>query len=197
MKKLLLSFSLCMFLVSGSVFAQKANFSLGVKGGVNMNKVDGKSFKDEFTYGYQAGLFSELNFHKNFGIQPEILWSETVYKTTNQLNTIYPNANTIKDIKLNYLTIPVLLNIRPSSFFTFQAGPQFGLLVNKDKDLLSNSKDAFKTGDLSLLAGVQLKLAMFRIYGRYVVGLNSVNDIDDKDEWKNQSIQLGVGISFF
>lgn len=186
-----------MFIGATTVIAQKANFSLGVKGGVNMNKVEGKSFKDEFTYGYQAGLFSELNFHKNFGIQPEVIWSETVYKTTSELNTIYPNANDLKQVKLNYLTIPVLLNIRPSGFFTFQAGPQFGILVNKDQDLMSNGKEAFKTGDLSLLAGVQLKLAMFRIYGRYVIGMNSVNDIDNKDEWKNQSIQLGVGISFF
>jgi hypothetical protein len=27
------------------------------------------------------------------------------------------------------------------------------------------------------------------------VGLNNLNDIDNKDQWKNQSVQLGVGFT--
>jgi hypothetical protein len=27
------------------------------------------------------------------------------------------------------------------------------------------------------------------------VGLNNINDIDNRDKWKNQSIQLGVGFT--
>ena len=29
--------------------------------------------------------------------------------------------------------------------------------------------------------------------GRYQIGLNNINDIDNKDEWKNQGFQLYVG----
>ena len=44
-----------------------------------------------------------------------------------------------------------------------------------------------------MLGGVQLNLGGFKVYGRYTIGLNSINDIDNKDKWKSQAIQLGVG----
>ena len=47
-----------------------------------------------------------------------------------------------------------------------------------------------------MLAGVQVKLAMLRVTGRYSIGLNNINDIDNQDKWKNQNIQLSVGLAF-
>ena len=52
-----------------------------------------------------------------------------------------------------------------------------------------------RANDKSMLGGVQLKFSKLRVYGRYVVGLNDINDIDNKEKWKNQSIQLGVGLA--
>ena len=78
---------------------------------------------------------------------------------------------------------------------TLQLGPQFGILMNKNKTLVQNGKSAFKGGDFSMLGGVQLNVLNFRFYGRYSVGLNNINDIDNKQKWKNQAIQLGVGIT--
>lgn len=197
MKKILLaSFAAtCLFLTSQ---AQEPGLNIGVKAGANMNKIDGQSFKDGFTFGYQAGLFAELNFSKRIGIQPEVLWTETKARTSDRFSGIYDGVgiNTISDVKLNYLTIPVLLNIRPANILTLQAGPQFGILVNKDESLLQNGKDAFKSGDFSMVGGVQLNLIKFRVYGRYAVGLSDINDIDDRDSWKNQAIQVGVGYAF-
>ena len=36
-----------------------------------------------------------------------------------------------------------------------------------------------------------------KVFGRYQVGLNNINDIDNKDKWKGQAIQLGVGFNLF
>jgi len=197
MKKFLLaSFTAtCFFLTTQ---AQEPGLNFGVKVGANMNKIDGQSFKDGFTFGYQAGLFAELNFSKRIGIQPEVLWTESKTRTSDRFSGIYTGigTNTISDVKLNYLTIPVLLNIRPANILTFQVGPQFGILVNKDESLLQNGKDAFKSGDFSMVGGGQLNLLKFRIYGRYAVGLSDINDIDDRDSWKNQAIQVGIGYAF-
>ncbi len=44
-----------------------------------------------------------------------------------------------------------------------------------------------------MLGGVQLNLGSAKVGGRYVVGLNNINDIDNRDEWKNQGFQLYVG----
>ena len=61
-----------------------------------------------------------------------------------------------------------------AKFIAIQAGPQFGVLLDQNKDLLQNGGDAFKSGDFSLVGGVQLNLLKFRIYGRYVGGLTDL-----------------------
>jgi hypothetical protein len=53
---------------------------------------------------------------------------------------------------------------------------------------------AFKSGDFSMLAGVQLKILSFRVYGRYAIGLTNINDIAQQDQWKSRTLQLGVGL---
>jgi hypothetical protein len=78
---------------------------------------------------------------------------------------------------------------------SLQAGPQFGILMNKDKNLLENGKSAFNDGDLSLLGGLQLKISKLRLAGRYGIGLNNINDISNSEKWKSQAIQLSLGLS--
>jgi hypothetical protein len=99
-----------------------------------------------------------------------------------------------RDINLDYLTIPILLRYNVSNLLTINAGPQFGILLNKDKTLLQNGAEAFKGNDFAMAAGLQLNLKMLRIYGRYNVGLNNINDIDNKESWKSQQVQIGLGL---
>ena len=100
----------------------------------------------------------------------------------------------LKGVKLNYLSIPILLSYSPTRLLSFQAGPQFGILINKDENLLSNGKSAFKSGDFSMLGGLQLNIGSAKIGGRYVLGLTNINDIDNRDKWKNQGFQLYLGL---
>ena len=69
-------------------------------------------------------------------------------------------------------------------FFPLQAGPQFGVLIDQNKTLLQNGGDAFKKGDFSMLAGVQVKVGAMRVTGRYAIGLNNISDIDNEDNGK-------------
>lgn len=189
------SLSLLALAVILSVAGFSQGFHLGIKGGVNMYKVDGKSFKEEFDYGYNAGAFAEIYFSKKLGIQPEVMWNQSVSRTTNQFSDIYDDGvNELKDVKLNYLSIPLLLNIRPAKFLTFQVGPQFGVLIDRDQNLLNNGRSAFKSGDFSMLGGAQLNIGGIKLGGRYAVGLTNINDIDNRDEWRNEGFQLYVGI---
>ena len=159
-----------------------------------MNKLTGKSFKDEFTYGYHLGGFAEIGFGKKFSIQPEVVFNQFKQDTTSKFSEVYKLDN-VSNVKLNYLSIPILLNYRASNFLSLQAGPQFGILMDQNTRLVQNGKDAFKKGDLSMLAGVQLKFSSVRIYGRYAVGLSNLNDIDNQDKWKSQSFQIGVALA--
>ncbi len=166
---------------------------LGIKAGANLTKIDGVSFDDSYKLSYQAGGFAEIDFSKKFGIQPEVLFSQTTSKTESGTSPIYTNINKNTDVNLNYLTIPVLLRYNVNSLLTLNLGPQFGILLNKDNTVLQNGQNAFKGGDFSMVGGVQLNISAFRIYGRYNIGLTNINDIDDKDKWKSQQIQLGIG----
>lgn len=179
-------------------FTNAQSFHLGVKGGANVNKLSGQSFKDQFTFGYHAGLFAEIPLSKKWSLQPEVVFNEVRSDTSSKFSQLYNlNVNRASQIKLNYLSVPLLLNYKVAKFLSLQAGPQYGILIQQQNNLLENGKSAFKNGDFSMLAGVQANIANVRIYAKYAVGLNNINDIDNNDKWKNQSIQLGVGLTLF
>lgn len=176
--------------------AQAQIFHLGIKGGANINKITGESFNQQFTYGYHAGAFAELGFGNKLSIQPEVLFNQISSDTSSQFSKVYSSfATNVSHIKLTYLSIPILLNYKLSNFLEVQAGPQFGMLLNNNNNLVQNGKAAFKKGDLSMLAGLQIKVGSIRVYGRYAIGLDNINDIDNKDKWKSQSFQIGVGFA--
>ena len=192
--KNILSFLMCFLIVSKSGFAQ--GFHIGLKAGANLQKIDGVPFKDKFTFGYQTGAFATIGITSKIGIQPEILFSSVNSDTATQFSTVY-GFNKIDKVKLNYLDIPVLLNIHAAPFLTLQFGPQFSVLLDKNKSLLKNGETAFKQGSISAAAGLQFNLAKFKIYGRYVAGLSNLNQVNNNNEWKNRNIQVGIGFKIF
>ncbi len=179
--------------------AASAQFRLGAKAGANLVKVDGKSFKDEFRYNYHVGGFAEIvvTQDKKLSIQPEVLFNQ--YSTTldSSFKAIYEDIITSEQrhVKLNYLSIPILVNYRLAGPIYLQAGPAFSILMDQNKSILQNGGDAFKKGDFSMIGGAQIRIAKIYLTGRYFVGLANINDIDDKDKWKSQAIQLSVGLS--
>jgi len=174
-----------------------AQFHIGVKAGANITKVDGQSFKQQFEYSYHLGGFAEIKLSDKFSFNPEVLFSQNSSTLDSNYKSIYENviASDQSKVKLNYLTIPLLLDYKFLGPVHLQAGPQFGILMNKDKNFLQNGEQAFKNGDFSMALGAQVKLAQLRFTGRYLIGLNNINDIDNQDKWKNQVIQLSVGIA--
>jgi hypothetical protein len=180
------------FLAQASI----AQFSLGVKAGANIFKVDGRSFKDEFKYGYHLGGFVNIGVGGRFSIQPEVLFNQYQTKTDTSFKNIYQNAlSGANNVKLNYLSIPLILNYKLGSLLSLQAGPMVSILMDQDKNLLQNGQEAFKKGEFSMLGGAQIGLGKIKLTGRYVVGLNNINDIDDKNKWNNEGFQLSVGLA--
>jgi hypothetical protein len=178
--------------------AQAQKLKIGIRGGANANKIEGKSFSDEFRYGYHLGGALEMMFGKAIGIQPEVLFNQSNLRTGYSFDTLYRSINpgTLKEVRLNYLSIPILLNVKPFPFLTLQAGPQFGILMSTDRTLLEDGGEAFRNGNFSMVGGVQLHIMQFRVYGRYSVGLNNLNDIDNRDRWQSQTAQVGLGLVF-
>ena len=191
------AFVLSISLVLAVLSSQAQGFHIGIKAGANLFKVDGESFSQEFKFGYSVGAFSEINFTSAWGIQPEVMFNQTNYRTGEQFSDVYPNGVSDVKGKLNYLSIPVLLSFRPIPLLSLQAGPQFGILLNQDEHLVKNGEDAFKKGELSFVGGAQLNLASIKVGARYVIGLNNINDLSNENNWKNEGWQIYAGFRIF
>ena len=183
--------------------AASAQFRFGPKAGANLVKVNGKSFNDEFRYGYHLGGFAEIVVAKDkdqkqkLSIQPEVLFNQYATTLDSNFKSVYENviSSNQSRVKLNYLSIPILLNYRLVGPIHLHAGPAFSVLMDQNRSILQNGGDAFKKGDFSMIGGAQIRLAKLYLSGRYVIGLANINDIDNKDKWKSQAIQLSIGLS--
>lgn len=197
MKKITLFLAAGLLLLATGAGAQ--TLDLGVKAGATLGKIDGQSFKDGYNFGIHAGFFAEIGLGEKFGIQPEVLFNQTKTQVKESIDA----GDVLKQGSkghLNYLSIPVLLNFKPAQILTIQAGPQFGILMNKDNSLVANGKEAFKSGDFAIALGAQVNLGSLKVYGRYNIGLSDardVSDVTDQSKWKNQQIQLGIGYVIF
>lgn len=193
--------SLVMVLLFAFAVTRAQTVHVGIKTDFTSTKISGNGLSSSFQAGYQAGGFAEINLNKKWGVQPELLFSQRNSKKGDDFSVYYINtASPVSNemIKLNYITIPVLLKYNINSLFTVNLGPQISYLVFEDEDLLKGNKDAFKKTDFGLVGGVQLNISpSFKIYGRYNYGLSNINNIDDRYKWKTQQIQLGVGVHIF
>jgi len=199
----LLLFALCL-----SAYSQKKKdpsekeslFRFGFKGGLNLNKIEGQSFKDEFNYNYSLGGFMQINLTRKLGLQPEINFVQTTAEQSDDITVIYDDlflGGDQKKAKLDYLKFAGLLNIDvgPSQKVKLQLGPQWGMLLNEAVDSLKSPQEVFKKSEFSVLGGIMLQLPLIHIGTRYEIGLTDINGIDNREQWKSQAWQFFVGIT--
>jgi Outer membrane protein beta-barrel domain len=177
-------------------------FRMGAKAGVNINKIDGKSYNTAFNYNFQAGVFAQFNITKKIGIQPEVNFVQMQSEFTDDANNIYDDlfgGGTQHKAKLNYLEVPVLLNINigPTQKVKLQVGPSYGGLLKQTVDSLKTATgNLYKNGEWSAIGGLWIQLPLINLSARYKLGLSDVNGINDAQTWKNQAIQISVGVTF-
>ena len=147
--------------------------------------------------GATAGLFFTYSLLPAFDIQPEILYCQ---KGTNVNDNGY--------IKLNYITLPVLLKYKsPARGLvapTFFAGPELGILlsakINKG-DAETDYGYYLKNFDwgFSFGVGIDVRLLSLKLMldARYTFGLtNMVHDPGSGDSLKNSAFMLTAGLGF-
>jgi Outer membrane protein beta-barrel domain len=205
MQKLL---PLFLLFISTATFAQRNKvdgerenfFRFGAKGGVNVNKIDGQSYKDGFKYNFQAGVFMQFNFSSRFGLQPEVNFVQSSSELSNDANDIYYDLfynGSQRKSKLNYLEVPVLLNINvgQSKRVKLQVGPSYGGLLKQTTDSLKNNGNLYKNAEWAAIGGLFIQLPFVNLGARYKMGLTDINAIDNRQSWKSQSIQVFVGFT--
>jgi len=172
MKKLfLLAFVLIGFITNSN--AQRVKF--GVKGGANLSTVTGGSLSNnvDARTGFHIGVIGQVGVGK-FAVQPEIIYSA---QGTDSFDT-------------DYLNFPILVKYKFLKFLSFDAGPQFGILVN------DNYPDAIETKsfDISAALGAGVEFGKFFAQLRYNIGLT---EITENSGSKNGTFQISAGYYIF
>jgi len=166
--------------------------TLGVKGGVSIADVSDNGYKPRVTA--HGGIYVNKMFNKYFAIQPEVLFSGEGQRY------IYNNVE--HTWALNYIQIPLVLQVYPIKELYVEAGPQVGLLVSA-RDKITGSghepdmKANFATAEFSIATGIGFKVVdRVTIYGRYNFGLTDIMSYDPTIIQHSNVAQIGVAVRF-
>lgn len=182
---------------------KREQLQFGVKAGVNMSNVydsKGQEYKADSKIGLAAGVFLAIPIGKYFGLQPELLFSQKGFKVSGSVLEFTHTTN--------YLDIPILFSLKPSEFFTIQAGPQYSYLMKQKTVFSSALGSGQKESDydnsnirkniLCFLGGVQFNLSNFVLNLRagWDITNNNGDGTSTNPRYKNVWYQATVGVSF-
>lgn len=193
MKNILLTIGL----LSTLTLNAQEKFGIGIKIGQNFSSVNSVAV-DRHAASYHGGITAQIGLTEKISLVPEVLLSQTKLSTNPSIGDVLGNnALNPETYHLNYLMVPLLIQVKPFSALLLQAGPQYGILIDQKKDGIENAQLAFKQGEFSFVGGAKVNLGGFFVYGRYVVGLQNINDLEDQAKWKTTQWQLGLGMNLF
>ena len=209
MRKIALLIALTIF---GLTQANAQNF--GFKGGYNYSSFNGEVAKDNTLKGlsgFYVGALLELPLGDVLSLQPEVIYSRqgAAWEQKDILGEFK------KDLKLDYLNIPVMAKVNLGPLF-LQGGVQFGFLVGKPETSSTVNglrvteqvdKDAYASFDFGVGAGLGVNLSQhFFVEARYTHSLTNALDpdnnslknarISDDNNFKNAVLSLGLGVKF-
>ena len=171
-------------------------FRVGAKAAVSIYKMQGFKLGQNFAYNYQLGGFTQFNFHRKFGLQPEVNFAQYSFDVTDDETSIgddLSSPNSQKNKQFNYLEIPVLVNfsVGPTRRIKLQAGPNYARLLNQ------SAYDGPRIrSDFGFLGGLWMQLPMVNLSARYKYQFNRYQASSPRAPLDNQSFQLGVGVTF-
>jgi hypothetical protein len=193
MKKFFLSVALLI----GVCISAKAQFTVGVKGGVNFSSIDADNVNKSTITGYQAGAFARIGGGVYF--QPELYLSSCGGDfDSNNNGTAYSGH-----VKFTNLNIPALLGVRfgPKNLnLRVMAGPVYTYALSTNESFSNNFTAAYqdfgkyRNSTLGLQAGAGVDIGSITADLRYQAGLTNVNDNFNQ---KQNIWALSVGFKFF
>jgi hypothetical protein len=152
----------------------------GFKVGINISNYSGTNLDDiadglnDARIGTVVGFFADIHIVNKLRFQPEFLYSAQGSKE--------------KELRADYLQIPLMLKLELTNFLNLQVGPQVGVKVHV-------FEDNFKNFDFAVNGGFGLEiLENVSIEARYSLGLVDMFDEERAPniEGKNAVIQVGV-----
>ena len=176
------------------------DWHFGIKGDVNLSNVYGNGMPNSYTTGFQFGGYAVKAFNNQFSVQPELLFSQNNTKVNVSNFLVYytpPRGNVFAadNIKLGYISVPVMFRYKINKYFNLVAGPQYSQMLFDAESLLQDDKGvAFKRYEVSGNAGAEFAVGSVIIYGRFNQGFTNINNIDNRYKWYSRHVQIGLAI---
>lgn len=108
-------------------FSQEALFKALFVGGINLSQVDGDAEVGYRKVGANVGVGTVIKFHKRLSVSMELIYSMEGAKP--HYATYSDGTKNKYDITLDYLNVPISLNVHDKKVVMFGAGIQLGVLT--------------------------------------------------------------------
>ncbi|MDF3077818.1 MAG: hypothetical protein K0S09_1707 [Sphingobacteriaceae bacterium] len=196
MKKITL---IALLLTLGVTAAFAQSFNLGIKGGLNLAKLQSNLTSEENRLGFQVGAWARIGA-VGFYVQPELYLGS---KGSNFTSIVQQNGTEVSQeekVSFTTLDLPVLvgtkigvsnLNVR------FMGGPVVSFILDKENPTSGAYQSItdfhnYKNNALGLQAGAGIDISKLSIDLRYEAGLTNVSK-SDKYEQKSNLWHLSLG----
>jgi len=172
-----------------------AQFSLGVKGGVNYSTIDNNNLKSSSVAGYQVGAFARIG--GGLYLQPEMYLSSTGGDFDSNDNSYSAH------VRFTNLNVPVLIGGRfgaKNLNFRVMAGPIYTAVLSQNNSYSQNFNLAFndfgkyRNSTLGYQAGAGVDIGAITADLRYE---GNLTDINPNFGQRQNLWALSVGFKFF
>ncbi|CAM3026204.1 PorT family protein [Chryseobacterium flavum] len=195
----------------------------GIKAGGNSAYMSQQSFGlNSQKLGFHAGVLVNIPISKQFSLQPEVLYNQMGARDVAYSTEEVQGATTIKTkgqdkLTMNYISVPVMVQMKPFEGFYIEAGPEFSYFLNgKTKGEAtvasttggittttteSHSEDLNKDNINKFNFGLGLGLGYditpnIGINARYVNSLTKIDKRVPAADNNNRVFQLGLNYKF-
>jgi hypothetical protein len=181
--------------------------AFGIKAGINISNLydtKGEDFSDKSKIGFAGGVFISIPIGTYLGFQPELIYSQKGYKGSgNIILTEYEYTRNV-----DYLDVPLLLQIKPIPGLSLLAGPHFSFLLHKGLSFDSGNitveqqteirNNNIRKNILGVTGGLDIELHPVVISGRVGWDLqhNNGDGTSTDPRFKNVWIQTTLGLKF-
>ncbi len=200
MKKLLLSFTMILFLFAS---AEARIINYGVKGGINFSTLSGSDWLVNSYYKttFHGGLFLDVSLFGLLGVETGAYFSRKGYVDITETDA--GDLIQESDYSFNYIDVPVLIRFRPIPLVSLFVGPQ-GSLFLYDSNVITDaegneSQDKyeydFSSYDFAVVFGTHTNLPFGAfITASYEFGLLPL--YTDNKSIHNRVIKISMGYRF-
>jgi hypothetical protein len=181
---------------TGGAVTESGNTGFGVKGGYSLSNfrgdgadgIDGRKSLNNF----HAGVYGQFGFNDFSSVQVELLYSRKGVEFNDG------TGGGKQELRLDYLSVPVLYVGNITENISFHVGPQLSLLtkIKSAGEDLDIEENGFNSLDLGGVAGLEARVGPARIGARYDLGFSKLledSSFSDGDV-RNNTFQVYVGI---